>query len=161
MVACAIWGSYPRDKRFIVEKTDIRSVVVNFTTTAVVNSINLTLDSIIDSVYNECSKDGWAVEKKIKAIGIKECSYIQAKKFTKYLNKVPLPNVVPCFDGYIGFSWNMDDISISIVFREDNQFTYSIVKNVSNHYGIITQTDAEQKHFAEIIYEELNGVISK
>ena len=160
-MATCVWGYgyYPQNKRFLFEEADLKTVVVAFSTTNSVESSSSTLIESIDEVYDECINDGWAVENNLIAKGIKTFSYHQAKIFAKYIENMILPDVVPCYDGLLGFSWNLEQIAISIVFRENNQFTYSIVKKDSNHYGIITQTDGEQRHFVKRIIEELNEFI--
>ena len=150
----------PDFKKFRFSPDEFKPLTLqgNFDSTAEIDNSGMDLLAQLDEVFEACCNDAWDYDEKYSAKAISEESYSQAKRFIKYLDDVESPSVVPCFDGFIGFQWNTHLTTISIVFRENNTLTYSIVTDNTNNFGIMEQTDENQRKFVSMIFGALNNV---
>lgn len=142
---CGISYNINNFGKFTFQEKDFPAIRVSFVTSELDSSV-MNLSAEIDKIYNECDDE------------IKESvldSYFQAKKFLKYLNYIESPNVLLSDDNYLAFTWDTFNVAVSVVFRSNNTFTYSIVTKDSNDFGVITQTVENQRNFVERLSEVL------
>ena len=118
----------------------------SFITTEQTNSIRTTLSADIDRVYEECKNDGWGNLRNEKFVGLNQLSAHHAKEFACYIENIQQPNVVPYSNGCIGFEWNSSEKIISIMFKENGNFVYSIITDSVNDYGENKQTSENQQN---------------
>lgn len=160
--ACPIdvWSINPPFPRKInIEKDVYKEVNVVFTTTPTENSITTMLMAELEALFNDCSSDGWAYDRKTPAKKIAYSSVCQAKDFINYIDRVEKPMVVPYFDGSVGFEWNVENKKIiSVVFKEGKQFIFSLITDDINEYGENTQSIKTQQNLMERIAGLLNNV---
>lgn len=154
MTACSIspWGISPQfyNARSAIVKTFIEPELLNDLTSSLVttecaNSVRTSLVEEIDNIYEKCQKDGWVNNKKEKSKGINYQSTLQAKEFASYIDDMEQPYVVPYSNGCMGFEWNSNNILISIMFKPNNSYVYSIITDTISDYGENKQNSKNQQ----------------
>lgn len=131
--------------KFIFQEKDFPAIKVSFITSELDSSV-MNLSAEIDKIYEECDD--------VQKSNILD-SYFQAKKFLSYLDCIEFPNVLLCDDNCFAFTWDTQNVAVSVVFRSNNIFTYSIVTKGSNDFGLVTQTSENQRKFVERLSEVL------
>lgn len=161
MSACPIvypWGNAPTYNflKPVLTGDLLEQLNKSFITTEKVNSIRTTLSEEIDKVYSERNYDGWANSKKEKSYAIKYFSTEQAKEFASYIENIKQPQVIPFMDGFIGFEWNFSNKIISIVFKDNGNYIYSISTDSINVYGENKQNTENQLDLSNRIFKILS-----
>lgn len=163
MTACSrSWGipqtfySYrPALIKTNIEPELLGKLTSSLVTTECVNSVKTSLTEEIDNIYKDCRQDGWVNNKKEKSLGINYNSALQAKEFASYIEDLDQPYVVPFTNGCIGFEWNINNKLISIMFKAEGNYIYSIVSDTMNEYGENKQTIENQQNLLQRISQVL------
>lgn len=163
MTACArSWGMQqafypyrPAKIRTNIEPELLDRLTSSLVTTECVNSVKTSLVEEIDSIYENCKQDGWVNNKKEKSLGINYNSTLQAKEFASYIEDIEKPYVIPFANGCIGFEWNVNNKIISIMFKSEGTYIYSIVADTRNEYGENKQTIENQQNLFQRISQVL------
>ncbi len=163
MTACSrSWGipqafySYrPALIKTNIEPELLDRLTSSLVTTECVNSVKTSLTEEIDSIYEDCKQDGWVNNKKEKSLGVNYDSTLQAKEFASYIEDMAQPYVVPFANGCIGFEWNINNKLISIMFKAEGSYIYSIVTDTMNEYGENKQTIENQQNLLQRISQVL------
>lgn len=169
MTACArSWGipqtfycARPANIKTNIEPELLYWLTSSLVTTECANSVKTSLTEEIDSIYKNCKQDGWVNNKKEKSLGINYSSTLQAKEFAGYIENLEQPYVVPFANGCIGFEWNVNNKLISVMFKSEGTYIYSIVTDTMNEYGENKQTIENQQNLFQRISQVLaEGIYS-
>lgn len=140
-----------------IEPELLDALTSSLITTECANSVRTSLTDEIDNIYEECKLDGWVNNKKEKSIGINYKSTVQAKEFANYIENIEQPYVVPYSNGCIGFDWIIDDKSISIMFKPEGSYVYSIITNTISDYGENKQTSKNQMN----LFQRISSILQE
>ena len=166
-MACACplynWGmSYTRSDYSFNSITDIdyiKSFSRNSTLYPMKNSLRSILLMEIEKMYSDLQCQNWIEKLKHDYIDIKYKSYLQIKEFVHYIDKIELvPSIIPYANNCLGLEWNTKNKIISVMFKENNTFIYSIITDDLNEYGENNQTKINQLNFINRIYGILKSV---
>ena len=166
MTACSIspWGIMPQFYsakpslvKAFVEPNLLNVLTSSLVTTECANSVRTALIEEIDKIYDECKEEGWANLKKEKSLPLSYKSTVQAKEFASYIEDLPQPYVIPYVNGCIGFEWNSCNKAISIIFKPEGSYIYSIITNTLNDFGENTQNTANQR----ALFQRISQILTK
>lgn len=153
MTACStyLWGLpqpfyYTKPVRFktIIEPELLEELTSSLVTTECANSVRVSLNEEIDKIYEECKQNNWANSKEEQCIGMNYNSILQAKEFASYIEDMEQPYVVPYSNGCIGFEWNINNNLISVMFKPEGSYIYSIITDTINDFGENKQNSKNQ-----------------
>ena len=145
------------NKEFITNEIDCRlySEFFDSVTNTKERNIKYDTEEELNIIYNECSEDNWDFD---GAIGISNEIYLQAKRFIKFINNVPKPEVVPYPNGLLGFDWKTKKHDISLVFDKNNKFCYAIFSKNGKKFGTEEQNDYNQSIFIKLLEDIFNEI---
>lgn len=124
--------------------------------TTEIDNTQIGLYEELEQIYNNCKEDGWEIEDDYPSKGVIKESYEQAKRFIAYINNnTPVPNMDAYFNGLIGFTWDSEKASVSLMFKTNSTFTYSIVNDSTKQFVAAKQTKETQNEFIKKLIEVL------
>lgn len=104
----------------------IVSLYYNPVSKVVSEPVSNSIDCKLDSLLTKCGVKNWDNE---NAEPISKRAVSNAKKFVLDIENLSLPEVVPFPNSDVGFSWEKEDNTLDVIFKQNDQVIYVKVQN--------------------------------